>query len=565
MRLIILKRVIFILFFILLADLFWMQVINGPVYVKQSESNRVRLVPEEASRGIIYDRNQIPLVENKLAFDVVAVPQEIESKNKNAIFHNLSKFLEVSPDVLADTFAYNYDASFSPVMIASDVPRKTAFLIEQEMAQLSGVFIKTRSIRHYPYSKAAAHLIGYVGKMMEDDYPELKKYGYRTKDVIGRSGMERYFDASLRGKPGGMQLEVNNEGSIIKVLSYRPPVRGNDIYSTIDINLQTLIGELVNDSRGAITVMDAETGEIFASYSGPSYDPNFFISGKDELEIEKILSNKDSPLLNRNLNIYPPGSIFKIVTSYAGLSGHFISRGSTVYCSGSYNIGNSQRFCWQKEGHGSVNLIKALATSCNVFFWDLGNKIGERNIAFYAKEFGLGKLTGIELPGERVGVVPNALWKSVELRQKWYGGDTINFAIGQGYLLISPIQALKMAAFVANGGKEVTPHLVKNPSLETKNNRILSLDIIRVIQEGMLDVVGSSYGTGRKAFISGINVWAKTGTAQVAGQSPHAWFVGFTQVKNRKICFVLFFENGGHGGERAAEIARQIVLYFNKG
>ncbi len=563
MRIRILRNFIFLIFLVLFADVFWMQLIQGSSYEKRSEHNRIRLVPEDASRGIIYDRNKIPLVENKVAFDVVAIPLEMDKENKDVLFSRLGKFLDISPEILSDTFINNFDSNFSPVMLASNVPRQTAFLIEQEMAQLKGIFIKTRARRNYIYKEAAAHITGYIGKMRESEYPELEKYGYRIKDVIGRAGLEKSFDQTLRGKPGGMQLEVNSKGNIINVLSYRPPVQGDDVYTTIDIKLQQLIHKEFNGARGAACVMDSQNGEILALYSGPSFDPNILIDKKKFKAIGRILKDPKKPLFNRVLNAYAPGSIFKVVTAYAALKKGVINSHSSFVCEGTFKLGNSTRSCWLKRGHGRVNLRKALATSCNVFFWNVGLKIGEKKISSTAKEFGLGKIIGIELPGERCGVVPSLRWKRAHLHEKWYGGDTANFSIGQGYLLISPLQALKLAGIVASGGFEITPHMILGKSKKNLK-RIADYQYIKIIQEGMFDVVHSAHGTGRKAFVPGVKTFAKTGTAQVGKGKPHAWFMGYSLIEKRKICFVVFLEHGGHGGDRPAQIARSIISYFKE-
>ncbi|MBU1086997.1 MAG: penicillin-binding protein 2 [Candidatus Omnitrophica bacterium] len=564
MRLQILKYVLVFLFMILFSTIFWMQIIKGQEYFRQSESNRIRLVPEDASRGIIYDRNNKPLVENQLAFDVVAVPQEIKSENKDVLFAKLSKFLDIKASILAEAFERNFVSSFSPVMLAENIPRNTAFLIEQEMSELLGVFVKTSSIRNYLHGKSSAHLVGYVGKMREYEYPELKKYGYRMSDLIGRSGLEKEYDQILRGKPGGMQLEVDSEGSIIKVISYRPPVRGSDVHTTIDLDLQKLVSELMADTRGAVCVLDPDTGEVLALYSGPAYDPNIFINKNKYEEMGKVFKNPDAPLLNRALNTYAPGSIFKIVTAYAGLWEKIIDSNTCFVCEGNFQLGNSSRSCWLKQGHGSVNLQEALETSCNVFFWEVGLKIGQRLLSVHAREFGLGKQTGIDLPSEPSGVVPNANWKNANIHEKWYAGDTANFAIGQGFLLVSPIQAARMVSMVANGGYEILPRIVKkeNKTINSKK-KILSEEILAIIRKGLNDVVNASSGTGRNAYVPGVAIFAKTGTAQSGkGLDPHAWFVGSAEFKKQKISFSIFQEFGGHGGEGPANIAKQIILYF---
>ncbi|MBI4845245.1 MAG: hypothetical protein HY810_02030 [Candidatus Omnitrophica bacterium] len=326
--------------------------------------------------------------------------------------------------------------------------------------------------------------------------------------------------------------------------------------------LQQLVYELIGGLKGGIAVMDARTGEILSLCSSPSFDPNIFIDKNMNGAVKKVMQDIDSPLLNRVVNAYPPGSIFKVVTAYAGLAEKNINPESAIFCPGKFKIGDSVRFCWLKRGHKEVFLKTALAGSCNVYFWEIGLKIGEKILSKYAKEFSLGKLTGIELPGESAGVVPDSKWKSLQLHQRWYGGDTINFSIGQGYLLVSPIQALRMIAFVANEGYEVSPHILKKQAA-IKNKKVLNPDFFDIIKQGMYEVVNSPFGTGYNAFIENARIFAKTGTAQVFGQIPHAWFAGFVEIKDRKICFIVFLENGGHGGESAALIAKQIVAYFN--
>jgi len=449
-------------------------------------------------------------------------------------------------------------------MLAENIPRNTAFLIEQEMSQLTGVFVKTSSIRNYLQGKTSAHLIGYVGKMREYEYPEFKKYDYRMSDLIGRSGLEKEYDQILRGKPGGMQLEVDSEGSIIKVMSYRPPVRGGDLHTTIDLDLQKLASDMLGETRGAVCVLDSENGEVLALYSGPSFDPNIFIDKSQYAAIGRVFKNPNAPLLNRGLNTYPPGSIFKIVTAYAALFEKIINSNNTFVCKGEFKLGKSSRSCWHKSGHGRINLQKALETSCNVFFWEVGLKVGQRLLASHAREFGFGKITGLDLPSEPMGVVPSSQWKIINIHEKWYAGDTANFAIGQGFLLVSPIQAVRMMAMVANGGYEVLPHIVKIDSkIRSSKKKVLSEPILAIIRKGLKDVVSGASGTGKNAYVPGVSVFAKTGTAQSGkGLDPHAWFVGYAEFSNQKISFAVFQEFGGHGGDNPAKIAKQIILYF---
>lgn len=565
MRLRGLKNTVILLFFLLFINIFQLQIIKGAKYFKQSENNCIRLVSEEASRGIIYDCNQIALVKNELVFDLVVIPQEISAKNRNSLFLNLSKFVDISPQILEQTFNLNFDSSFSPVMLVAGLSREVAFAIEQEMPQLPGAFIKTRARRRYIYGEASAHVLGYVGKMRESEYLELKKYGYLINDLVGRSGLEKSYDHRLRGKPGGMQLEVNNAGRIIKVLSYKPPAPGGDLHTTIDIKLQLLIHELAGEKKGAVCVMDADSGEVLALYSAPSYDPNILVDKKRYLEIANILKKENAPLLNRNLRMYAPGSIFKIVTAYAGLAEKKIGLATTFECTGKLEIGKQSKKCWLERGHGILAIENAITTSCNVFFYKLGLRTGQQSLARYAREFGLGNYTKIDIPEGAVGIVPDAKWVKTKFNKKWYAGDTLNFAIGQGYLLISPLQALKMVALVANEGYEVWPHLAKTKQANVRSNKkILSTQILRIIQAGMRKVVRAAYGTGHRVDVDGMKIFAKTGTAQVAGRRAHAWFVGYTELEERTICFAIFLEHGGHGGQAAADIGKQIVLYLHK-
>ncbi len=564
MRLQIIKNIILCLFLFLLVNLFRMQIIKGPEYFKDSENNRIRLIYEEAARGIIYDRNQRPLIEHKLVFDVVASLAKKRIEENNPLFLNLSKFLDIRANALIDTYNYNYKSSFYPVLLAANVPRRIAFLIEQESARLPGVFIKPRIIRYYIYKKATAHLLGYLGKMREEDYPEFKKYGYRIQDLIGRSGLERSMDGRLRGEPGGMQLEVDSQGSIIRVLGYKSPTIGQDLYLTIDIKIQNFIYDLLLDQRGAIGIMDAQSGEILGLYSGPAYDPNILMDKKKYEETIQILKNKNAPFLNRNFCAYPPGSIFKIITAYAGLAQEKINIFTMIECLGVFRLGKASFNCWLKRGHNRIGVEDALAASCNIFFWETGLKIGPRLLSNYALDFGLGKLTRVELPEEQKGLIPNANWKKMKFNQRWYAGDTLNFSIGQGYLLITPLQALKMVALIANDGQEVRPHLLKDKKRNKQYKSMLSSEILSIIQNGMRKAMNTSYGTGRRANIAGLKIHAKTGTAQVSGILPHAWFIGYTQLKMRKICFVIFLEHGGAGGGKAADMAKEILLFLNK-
>ena len=564
MRIRSLRHVIYGLFFLLIGDLFFLQVVQGPRFASQSEKNRIRLVPESAARGIIFDRNNIPLVENVLSFDVVALPQEIERSRVVALCGRLGDLLGMPAEALAEKIEAAPQAGFFPVLLAANVDRRTAFTIEQAMTQLGGITVQPRIMRRYLFGPATGHVMGYVGKMSEQDFPaDQRTYGVPANDVIGKSGIERSQETLLRGHPGGMQLEVNSKGAIVRVISYRPPAGGEDVTLTIDVRLQEKIQALFAGQSGAAVVMDAQSGEVLALHSEPAYDPNAFLS-QDSAAITRLLNDRRAPLLNRCLNAYAPGSIFKMVTAYAGLSERKITPQTTFVCTGEFTIGNSVRHCWLEQGHGEIDLEQALAQSCNVYFWETGLRVGDQSLARYAHEFGLGQLTGIDLPGEQPGTVPNAHWKLTALKERWFGGDTVNFAIGQGYLLMSPLQAARMVSMIANNGKPVRPYLVKKKYPSAPERPQLRPELLEPIRRGMGLVVQSGSGTGRRAAIDGLQIYGKTGTAEASGGEPHAWFIGYVALGQRTVSFAVFVEHGGHGGEAPVEITRELIGFLKE-
>ncbi|MCM8813935.1 MAG: penicillin-binding protein 2 [Candidatus Omnitrophica bacterium] len=549
------------LFVILYAAVLRLQVIQGSVYFRQSEQNRIRLVEEDACRGIIYDRNGIALVENRLVFDVVALPREITPAAEEAVFAALGRITGTDPVLLRDTYNHNIHYGVNSVLLMENVPREVAFRIEQA-AVMPGIYVRTGGVRHYPFGTAAAHLVGYVGRIPQQDLAGLKQYGYRTQDIVGKAGLEKTQDLLLRGKPGGMQLEVDSKGKMLRVLSYRAPERGGDLQVTVDAGLQQFIAGLLKDERGAAVVMDAADGALFALCSMPSFEPDAFVDSRRRSEIAAYLQDAASPLLDRSLRTYPPGSVFKIVTGYAGLAEHLVTEQTTFDCAGSLTVGSYTKRCWLESGHGRTNLAQALTGSCNVYFYHLGLKLGDQIIARYARKFGFGAVTGVELPNEFAGVVPDAAWKLQKIGKKWFPGDSLNTAIGQGYLEVTPLQAARMTATIANGGYEVTPHLVKKKISAAKSKKILDSGIVAVIRAGMRGAVAAPNGTAHKAAVGDTAVFGKTGTAQFGKKKPHAWFAGFAAIADRNVCCLVFLEHSGHGGDRPAEIAREIIRYL---
>ncbi|MDP2912237.1 MAG: penicillin-binding transpeptidase domain-containing protein, partial [Candidatus Omnitrophota bacterium] len=364
-------------------------------------------------------------------------------------------------------------------------------------------------------------------------------------------------------KNGGMQIRVDNRGRQVKVMSYRKPKSGRDVHLTLDAGLQKEVYRLFDNRPGAAIFMDPRNGEVLSLVSSPAYDPTGSIS--DAIRQEK------SPLLNRAImGVYPPGSIFKIITSMAALESKSIRPDTGFVCAGKFNIGKDEFDCWNKDGHGYVDLTKAIAWSCNIFFYHTGLLTGADKICEYANLFGLGRKTGIELFGESSGFVPSKEWKRQEKKETWYPGDTANLSIGQGDLTVTPLQMTAMVACVANGGMLVKPHILKraeNTNVGAPLAGSLHLNISKedldAVRRGMARVVEDPDGTGSNAASKIVSISAKTGTAQVGqGIMPHGWFAGFAPSENPRICFAVFLENGGSGGDAPAEIAKLALEYW---
>lgn len=553
-------QILFAIFFIITGVwLYYLQIIKGPFYADLSSRNSIRLLNIAAPRGNIYDRRGRLIAGNTLSFGVFIVPQEVEDIDRE--LEKLSGILGVSRSLLERNYKRNRTASFAPCELIRGISKKTAILIEESRFDMPGVLVKEVALRNYYYKDALSHPVGYIGEIGALELELLKPYGYNIKDLIGKDGIERLCDKILRGNNGGMQIQVDNRGRQIKVMSYRKPKAGRNVYLTIDAELQKMIYNLFDGRRGAAVFMDPQDGEVLSLVSSPSYDPGGSLLA--------AIKSEESPLLNRAImSVYPPGSIFKIITAMAALESKKIMPDTGFVCAGKIKIGRDELDCWNKDGHGYVDLEKAIAWSCNVYFCHAGLLAGAEKISEYAGLFGLGKKTGIELFGESSGFVPSKEWKRMEKKETWYPGDTANFSIGQGALLVTPLQITRMAAVIANSGTLVQPHILKRvgdadaADFKTENLKLAKEDI-DAVRRGMRLVIKDIDGTGNKADNATVSISAKTGTVQVGpGIMPHGWFVGYAPSDDPKICFAVFLENGGSGGEVPAEIAKLALEYW---
>lgn len=559
-----LPSVIVSFFFVLLvAGLFYTQILRYGYYSRLSKNNSIRIIPIDGPRGIIFDRNGVALVKNRISFDLCIVYQQLRDRTSLArIFRDM---LGMSGKQIADALDKARQRPYAPIPVVEDIEKEKAIMIEEASFDIDGLVMETRSKRDYLYGEAGSHLFGYLSEISEQELEDLDEYGYRSGDLIGREGLEKFYDRYLKGVDGGTQIEVDNRGRQTRVIGLKEPQNGKDLHITIDINLQLACDKLLGESNGAIVVMDPNSGEVLALVSHPAFDPNIFVKPNTSAERLKLLNDKiGRPMSDRAISgLYPPGSVFKIVTASASLETRKITPYTRFFCSGSYRLGRAKFDCWKEGGHDSQSVVLGLMNSCNVFFYNAGRAAGVDSIEAFAKLFGFGKVTGIDLPDEVKGIVPGRAWKRSYRNDRWYEGETINYAIGQGYLVVTPIQVLEMMAVMANKGSLVRPYVAKKidntlVSTVSKKDIGISNETIRLVRKGLYEVVNNIEGTGKRAKVDGVVAAGKTGTAQNPHGRTHAWFAGFAPYEDPKICLVVFLENGGKGGLNAAEVARGI-------
>ena len=535
-----------------------MQIIHGDYYHRQSMNNRIRVVPIDGPRGRILDRNGVVLADNHLVFQVGVIPQDVE--DKKALFGYLGQVLERDPDFLARQFEHKKQAPFAPVILAENISRELAVKIEEEKFIYPGLIVQQGYERYYPFNVDGSHVLGYVGKIDEDQIEENGQYGYTPLSFVGKTGVEKQYDAFLRGGPGGRQIEVDSRGTQVRLLGLKDAIAGDDVVLTIDQRVQNTAQELLKGHRGGIVVMDLTNGNLISLVSSPSYDPNAFSDKTKNDNLRFYFNDPDTPLLNRNVSgLYPPGSVFKIPVALAAVQLHKITPATTFNCPGYMMVGNRKFGC--SHVHGLQDLEAALAHSCNVYIFHVGRLVTPSIIGAFAKAFGLNRPTGVDLPFEASGKIVTKAPKG----GSWYTGDVLNLSIGQGYTLTTPLQLTVMMAAVANDGVIVRPRVVSQvgpreiPVMDFSKRPLIRLrdQTWRVVQKGLKAVVDDPEGTGHDLKeVSGLEIYGKTGTAQsVHGKPNHAWFVGYT----RNIAFCVFLEYGG-SSENSVKIARDLLL-----
>lgn len=563
-------------FITLFLKLFSLQVIQGTYYRRVADENRILRIYQTASRGLIYDRHHQLLAGRTPSFVVTFTPYSMNQNQVEAVSKQLAGLLRCSlMEVRERTFIAV--KPLEPVLVASHVSREIALTIMEKKAMLPGVNVEIQTERYYPNDSLGCHVIGYVGELSLAEYKQKKDSGYRIGDYLGKTGVEAYYDQYLRGEDGEKQIEVSAGGRQLRLLRELPATSGNDIELSLAADLQRETENAIRGKNAAAIVMNPRTGEILALASSPAFNLNSFLRPITREEFLYLFKNKNKPLFNKALQgQYPPGSVFKIVTAAACLQEGYSVPEEKIECAGKYELGTYKQIfrCWKQPGHGHISFLSAFAQSCDVFFYQIGLRLGITRLATYARGFGLGKPTGVDLPSEKKGIVPDRLWKKNVIKEMWYDGDTLNMAIGQGYLWVTPLQIACLMSAVANEGPFNRPTLVRKIiSAEGKVRRDFSPEVIgqveldkknwQTIKRGLEEAVRA--GTGRGAYMRDVRVGGKTGTAQNPQGPDHAWFSCIAPIEDPQIVVVVFVEHGGHGGVVAAPIARQILEnYFRK-
>ena len=581
--------IMILLFGLVSVRLYYLQVLHHKENVELADRNRIRIRRVPAPRGLVFDRNHRPLVDTKPSFDAVIVPEDSD-KDLSQTIERLERY--TGADHIADKISDAEEAGrppYEPVTVAERLGWREVVALEAHQLDLPGVSLEITPARHYLYGQLAAHLLGYVGEVTKNDL--IEKPDYHNGDEIGKFGLERVDEGFLRGNAGGQEIEVDSVGRRLRVLKEIPDTPGQSIVMTIDLNLQEAAEQAMAGKNGAFVALDPNNGDVLAMVSHPAFDPDIFGGGVKASAWRELMTDPQHPLTNRVIQgIYPPGSTFKIVDSIAGLQEGTLNTQTAYNCPGGLWFGGREYHCWRKQGHGTVELHDAIVRSCDVYFYDVGQKLGVDRIAKWANKMGLGIKSGIDLDRESPGTIPSSAWKQKRFHERWYPAETLSVAIGQGYVATTPLQMAEVAAIVANGGTRYRPQFVKAvealdgsvaksypPKVETR----IAIDpaALETVKDAMADVVNGAGGTAHKAHLDDVIVCGKTGTAQVVGSKAptgedeaddktpdqfkdHAWFIAFAPKDHPTIAAACIIEHGGHGGSASAPVIHDVFQRY---
>ena len=569
-------------FALIFVRLWHLQIIKGDDFRNLSENNRIRIQDIPAPRGILYDREGIPLVDSFPAFDVSLYRQDL--RRPETLIRPLSQTLSLDQEKLQARMAAAKDLPPSQAFkIKTNISREELAQVETRRLDLPGVMVDVVIRRNYPYRSLAAHIIGHLGEISQEELEKDLYSNHKAGYLVGKYGIEQTHEVELMGESGGRQIEVNAVGRMMRVLGTVEPIPGNNLFLTLDLELQKAAEEALAGKNGAVVALDPRNGDVLAMVSKPDFDPNLFSRGITPENWKSIIGNPARPLQNRaTQGQYPPGSVFKIITALAALEEKAITPDTVFSCSGAFPFGNRDYHCWKKEGHGRMDLKRAIVESCDVYFYQVGLRLGVDRIAKYASAVGLGKSTGYPLGQEKPGLVPTSAWKLKRFRIPWQTGETLSVAIGQGFNLATPLQIASSVSALFNGGRFFQPRVVQSvrspdgevlqeiPPVATRSLHFTP-EHVEFIRDALWGVVNGPGGTGSRAKIQGFDVAGKTGTSQVIQRregrgeinlpefQDHAWFACFAPAPKPEITVVAFVEHGGGGGAVAAPVARKVM------
>ncbi len=581
-RIVVAAMFVFLLFFILIARMYYLQIVQHDKYQTLSDKNRVAVFPITPNRGLIYDRNGILLADNLPSFGLHIVPEQVD--DLAATLKLVDELIGLNERQLEN---FNREKKrrrrYEGIPLRLNITEDEAAIIAVNSYRLPGVNVVAGLMRHYPEGDVFAHILGYVGRINETELQQIDPVQYRATQFIGKTGVERYYETYLHGEVGAENVETDVRGRVLRILDIKEPIPGNNLYLTIDINLQKKAEKLMENTRGAIVAIDPNTGAILTLLSHPNFDPNLFVQGIDQETYDNLMHDIDQPLFNRALRgQYPPASTIKPALALQALNAKTITKNSKIHDPGYFKLPNSshQYRDWVKKGHGGdVNITKAIVESCDTFFYWLGNKMGIRDVSEAMRAFGLGSPVGVDISGELGGLVPSPEWKRATKNEPWYPGETVIASIGQGFTMVTPMQLAHMTSALAVKGKRVKPHVVaaiqlpNGDMVEIKTEELppayLGSEHWNTVHEAMKNVIHGERGTARYIAKAPYKIAGKTGTAQVfsvrQGEKydvsivaerlrDHSLFIGYAPADNPKIAIAVILENK----TGAARVAKQV-------
>lgn len=541
------------------SRLAYLQIVQGQEFAQKATSNRTKIIPQAPIRGNLFDRQGRVLASTRLSHSAYLLPRIQIQANWEEVKVELASILNITPEELQEKLKGENLDTPTLVKVGSNLTPQQITAIEENRELLADVELNIDSIRHYPNNKVASHVLGYTREIDAQQLEALRSEGYRLGDVIGKMGVEAGLESQLRGQWGGIVLETDGAGKVVRRIGQQEAVAGQDIQLTLDLELQKVAEEALGNRRGAVVALDPNDGAVLAMVSYPGFDPNIF-SDRITEEIWQEVQGQGNPFINRSIVGFPPASTFKVVTAAAGMETGKYPPNTVLPTYAYLRKGGMALGEWNRAGFGPMNYIRSMAWSSNTFYGQIGYGIGGDNLIEWARKFGFGSKTGIELKEETPGLIADNNWKQQNFKMDWTGGDTINMSIGQGFTLATPLQVAVMFAVPANGGYRVTPHLENNPDTYLAKRESLNMkpETINTLRQGLRAVVTS--GTGGAASVPNIAVAGKSGTAEAPPGESHAWFGAYAPYDNPSIVVVAFVEHsGGGGGSVAAPIVQRVL------